>query len=226
MSDGGRPVCNVPANATFVEFLQAGKQDCVYDFGDAGIRTFNVASNDDWKEGLMPRAPKKTTVETHPDAEPIAPVVATNMTAVPVQGVTTATVGVADNAISEVKSLIPADGNANMITVALAAIGVAGGGAAIKLYQNMVKSKHEQKMKQLELEEQRNEKKDDQHQQCNAARVALEAKVASLTARIEELAARKSDGPSLDLGDFDPEALEERLKKIETALKPAKGKKR
>jgi hypothetical protein len=225
VSDGGLPFCNVPENATFLQFLEAGKQDCVYDFGDAGSRTFNVSMNDESKENIMPPVSKKPVIETEPAPEPI-PVTVPMLTVPPVQGVTTATVGVADNAISEVKSLIPADGHANMITVALAAIGVAGGGAAIKLYQNMSKNKHEQAMKKLELEERRSEKQDDQHQQCNASRVALETKIASLTARLEELAARKPESSSLDLGDFNPEELEERLKKIEASLKPAKGKKK
>ena len=225
MSDGGLPVCDVPESATFLEFLEAGKKDCVYDFGDAGSRTFNVSTSDDWKEQHMPPVIKKPVAEPELVPEQISVAVPT-LTLPPAQGVTTATVGVADNAISEVKSLIPADGHANMITVALAAIGVAGGGAAIKLYQNMSKNKHEQAMKKLELEERRSEKQDDQHQQCNASRVALEAKIASLTARLEELAARKPESSSLDLGDFNPEELEERLKKIESALKPAKGKKK
>jgi hypothetical protein len=225
MNDAGVKTCDVPENATFLEFLKAGEQDCVYDFGDAGTRTFILATNDEWKEQKM--AHKKTqNTETEHKPEPESQPSATSITMPPVVGQMTASVGVPDNAIAEVKSLVPAGGDASMITVALAVVGVAGGGAAIKLYQNMVKSKHDQEMKRLEIEEKRSEKQDDQHQQCNVARAALEAKVAALTTRIEDLSARKSESPSLDLGDFDPEALEERLKKIEAALKTAKAKKR
>lgn len=170
---------------------------------------------------------KATPAETEHKPEPEPTPSATTITMPPVVGQMTASVGVPENAIAEVKSLVPADGNASMITVALAFVGVAGGGAAIKLYQNMVKSKHDQKMKELEIEEKRADKQDDKHQACAAERVALEAKVAALGAKLEELAAKQSStGSSFDLGDFDPEELEERLKKIEAALKPAKGKKR
>lgn len=170
---------------------------------------------------------KKHTPEPEPTPEPVVAPAVTTATLPPVVGQMTASVGVPENAIAEVKSLVPADGNANMITVALAVVGVAGGGAAIKLYQNMVKSKHDQKMKELEIEERRTEKQDDKHQACAAERTALEAKVSALTAKVEELTAKMpSTGSSFDLGEFDPEELEERLKRIEAALKPAKGKKR
>jgi len=212
---------------SFVEFLAAGRENCVYDFGDAGSRTFNVSMDDDVVEKKMGH-PKKTREserkeEPAPELVPSAPTV----TLPPALGQMTATMGAPENAIAEVKSLVPADGNANVITVALAVVGVAGGGAAIKLYQNMVKSKHDQKMKELEIEERRAEKQDDKHQACAAERMALEAKIAALGAKVEELtASMPSTGSSFDLGDFDPEELEVRLKKIEDALKPAKGKKR
>lgn len=228
MSDAGRPVCKTHDGMSFTEFLAAGHEDCVYDFGDAGSRTFNVSMDDDVVEKKMGHHSKKAPPpepEHKPEPEPQAP--ATTVTMPPIVGQMTASVGVPENAIAEVKSLVPADGNANIITVALAVVGVAGGGAAIKLYQNMVKSKHDQKMKELEIEERRAEKQDDKHQSCAAERVALEAKVAALTAKVDELAAKQpSTGSSFDLGDFDPEELEERLAKIEAALKPAKGKKR
>lgn len=100
---------------------------------------------------------------------------------------------------------------------------------------------HELEMEKLKLEEKRvknqksekqSEKSDDQHGQCTAARLALEVRVAAaeqksaaLEARLIEVAARAekavSSAPSMDLGDFDPEDLEDRLKKLEKALKPA-----
>lgn len=221
MSDGGRPACDVRHGATFTEFLMAGRADCVYDFGDAGSVTFNVAAEDEvvpMKKHKQPEVP----VKHEPEPLPVQPAVPT-VTMPPLPGVTTATVGVPDNAIAEVKSLIPAGGDANMVTVALAVVGVAGGGAAWKFYQSHSKNKHEEAMKKLDIEQQRSEKQDDQHQQCNASRIALEAKVAALEAKIEKM---PSSGSSFDLGDFDPEELEERLKKLEAALKPPKGKKR
>lgn len=168
------------------------------------------------------KQPEPSVEEHAPEPLPVQQAVPT-VTMPPIQGVTTATVGVADNAISEVKSLIPAGGDANMVTVALAVVGVAGGGAAWKFYQSHSKNKHEEAMKKLEIEQQRSEKQDDQHKACDVARAALEAKVVALSAQVEKLS---SSGSSFDLGDFDPAELEERLKKIEAALKPAKGKKR
>jgi hypothetical protein len=227
VNDGGKPVCDVPEDATFLQFLRAGHEDCVYDFGDAGTRTFNVSMGDQAKETKMGHAKKAPAPEPEHKLELEPTPVATTITMPPVVGQMTASAGVPENAIAEVKSLVPAGGDASMITVALAVVGVAGGGAAIKLYQNMVKSKHDQKMKELEIEEKRADKQDDKHQACASERLALEAKIASLTMKIDELAAKQtSTGSSFDLGDFDPEALEERLKKIEIALKPAKGKKR
>ena len=161
---------------------------------------------------------KHKTPEPEPTQEPVQPPAPITATMPPVMGVTTASVGVADNAISEVKSLIPASGDASMVTVALAVVGVAGGGAAWKFYQSHSKNKHEEAMKRLEIEEQRSQKQDDQHQACNASRMALEAKVATLTAKVEEMSS-KSSGSSFDLGEFDPEEIEERLKKLEESLK-------
>lgn len=235
MSDAGLPYCVIPAAPTIHDLITL-PNDCVLPMG---LTTFNVPTevvdshghvlDGDFdpmgrggcqheEEGSMKKH-KTPEPEQAPEPLPVQPTPVA-MTMPPVVGVTTATVGMSDNAISEVKSLVPADGNANLITVALAVVGVAGGGAAIKLYQNMVKSKHDEKMKQLEIEERRGDKQDDQHQACNAARAALEARVVALSAKVEELAAKPaSSGSSFDLGDFDPEELEQRLKKIEESLK-------
>jgi len=221
VSDGGKPVCNVPPDATFLGFLAAGREDCIYDFGDAGVVSYNVSSGEAERPMKKHKQPEPL-VEHEPEPLPVQAAVST-VTMPPVAGVTTATVGVPENAIAEVKSLIPAGGDANMITVALAVVGVAGGGAAWKFYQSHSKNKHEEAMKKLEIEQQRSEKQDDQHKQCDASRMALEAKVAALSAQVEKMT---STGSSFDLGDFDPAELEERLKKIESALKTAKAKKR
>lgn len=145
----------------------------------------------------------------------------------PAPGPMTATVGVPDNAIEQVKSLIPADGNATGSTVLLALVGVAGGGAAFKLYQNFAKNNaeksersHELEMKRLELEHQ--SKQSDSHQTCAIERAQLEARVAALTGRLEEIAAKAEKTSASSLGDFDADDVEQRLAKIEKALKPAK----
>jgi len=221
VTDAGREACQLPENATLEDFLRVGRQDCVFDFGDASSVSFYAPMTGD--PDRMPKHKQKN--KSQPEEVAAMPTdasvpVAMTATAPPLPGATTATVGVAENAISEVKSLVPADGNANMVTVALAVVGVAGGGAAFKLYQNMVKSKHEKEMKRLEIEDKRAEKQDDQHQQCNAARVALEARLTALAARVEELSAKPAPQPALDLGDFNPEEIEDRLAKVESLVKP------
>lgn len=147
-----------------------------------------------------------------------------------------ATVAMPDNALGDIQKLLPADGNASMITVLLAVVGVAGGGAAFKFYRSWQKSRHEQEMKRLEIEEKKAEKQDDKHEACNAARAALEARVASLEGQLantvasleQKVAEIQKSNSTVSLGDFDPEELEDRLKKdedrlkkLEKALKPA-----
>lgn len=172
-------------------------------------------------------APVLLAVSTTPALPDVAPVE------------TTATVGV-DQAVSQVKALLPAGADASPVLLIGGAATLAVVGGAIKFGPQMLKARaekqaqeHEAKMKQLEIEQQKAEQQkqqDDNHQQCSAARVALEvrvaaaeqrasgaeAKVSSLESKISELSS-KSGG--LDLGGFDPEALEERLQKLEKSLK-------
>ena len=129
----------------------------------------------------------------------------------------TETVGVPPTAVAEIKQLIPADGNANGVTVALALVSVAGGGAAFKLYQNMSKNKHEQRMKELE-------QKQDGHEQCAAQRLAQDARIQALEARIQELQSRPVPEPELPDVDFDD--MRDRLTELEKALKPKRGPKK
>lgn len=117
--------------------------------------------------------------------------------------------------------------------VAMAVVAVAGGGAAIKLYNNISKRKHDEKMAQIESqknEKKKSDKKDD-HGSCNVARAALEARVlaaeqktAALEARLAEIQ-KKSQDSGLDF-DFDPEELQERIEKLEKALKKPQKKKK
>lgn len=131
-----------------------------------------------------------------------------------------AMVGVAENAIDDVAKLIPAGGDAGIVTVMLAAVGVAGGGAAWKFYTQSSKNKHEQAMRRLEIEAARADSRqaDEQnHQKCTAERVLLEQKIAALEARLAESEKKTS---SLSLGGFDPDELMERLEKLEKKAAP------
>lgn len=109
-------------------------------------------------------------------------------------------------AASELSALMPKDASGGAISVMLALIAVAGGGAGWKFYQSFAKQKHEERMKQLEIEAtrvekveavnaeraadlaeaQRAEQKDDSHQKCSAERATLEGKVEALEARLVE----------------------------------------
>lgn len=141
----------------------------------------------------------------------------TSSTPVPETGATTLTetVGVAPTAVADIKQLMPADGNATGVTVALAVVSVAGGGAAFKLYQNLSRQKHEQRMKELD-------QKNDGHEQCAVQRAALESKVAAMETRLAE--AEKSGAKQLEL-PFDADELEDRLARIEKSMEPEAPKK-
>jgi hypothetical protein len=126
-----------------------------------------------------------------------------------------------ETAIDDIKQLIPPGTDPGMATVLLAAVGVAGGGAAWKFYAQHNKNKHEQAMRRLEIEAMRADSRSaeqDNHRKCVAERVALEHKIQDLETRLD--ASEKKH--SLALSSFDPDALEERLEKLEKASKPVR----
>lgn len=135
-----------------------------------------------------------------------------------------ASVGVADNALEQMKSLVPDGQQAGGMTVLLALVGVAGGGAAFKLYRDFAKNKHEQAMKMLEIEQQRADKSDEQHKSCAVERASIEARVTALQSRLEEIAAKAekaiSSSSSLPLADF--EEIEQRVANLEGSMSKTK----
>lgn len=133
----------------------------------------------------------------------------------------TETVGVPDNAIDDVKKLMPAGGDASIYTVLLAAIGVAGGGAAWKFYQQRIKLSHEERMKELELQAHNH---DNTHQKCAVERQALEAKLAALDAKLADLAKKSASAP-VDI-DIDVDEMTERLERLESAVGVKRAKKK
>ena len=141
---------------------------------------------------------------------------------------TTETIGV-DAAVTQVKSLVPADTSPALLIGGAAVLAVIG--AAIKLGPGMLKARaertereHELQMKRLEREEDRSKEQEDQHQKCSAARGALELRVTGIEKRLDEVAIESkkavSSVPQFD-EDFDPAALEKRLAKLEKAHKAA-----
>lgn len=132
-----------------------------------------------------------------------------------------ANVGV-DTAIEQVKSLAPEGAGAGVLIAGAAVLAVIG--AAIKLGPKMLEANaskaekaHELELEKLKLERERSEKGDDQHKQCNAARVALEAKLSAIEAKLAKVQSKSESSLSLD--GFDPEGIEKRLKKIEGKLR-------
>lgn len=157
----------------------------------------------------------------------------------------TASVGV-DQAVTQIKHLLPEGADASPGLLIGGAAGLAVVGAAVKFGPGLLKARadrlaqekeqaHEEKMKQLELEEKKAEQHkqdDEQHGKCSIERAMLEAKVAAqaahleaVTKKLEHLAAKADkfaeaapgSAPTIDLSE-----LEERLAKIEQALKPLK----
>jgi len=141
-----------------------------------------------------------------------------SLTPPPAPAVTTSTVSV-DAAVAQTKELLGKDAGPGVLIAGAAVIAVVG--AAIKIVPNYLKGKQELEAKRIEAEQAHSEKQDDNHQKCSAERMMLESKVAALQSKLDvvEAKAEKAGSASLNMGEFDPDELEERLAKIEKALK-------
>lgn len=124
----------------------------------------------------------------------------------------------APSAVAEVNSVIQQAGGANGYAVLLALIAVAGGGAGWKFYQTLAKQKHEQRMKELELQADTK----NNHQACEAKHALLQGKVDELSSKLTALE-QKSETTIAAGNVLDPEEVEKRLKKLEASLKRTKS---
>ena len=183
------------------------------------------------------RHKEEIKAEPTPEHEPlpdVIPVDTASITAPPEAPVTTSTVGV-DAAIQQVKALVPAGADASPGLMIGGAAGLAVVGAAVKFGPSMLKARaerlaeekaqaHEEKMKQLEIEEKRSEKREEGHESCSVQRAALEARLMGLIAKLEAMEAKMAALPKQEVafGSIDPDELTERLEKLEKAIKPAK----
>ena len=148
--------------------------------------------------------------------------------AAPAAPQTVETVGV-DQAVQQMKALMPAGKDVSPAVMVGGAAVLAVVGAAVKLGPGALKAWQSAKMKKLEIEEKKAEQSEEGHQQCTAQRALLEAKVSeqasqlsALSAKLSEVERKASEKPaSLDLGDFDPEEMQDRLEALEKALKKA-----
>ena len=102
-----------------------------------------------------------------------------------------------------------------MLALALAVLAVVGGGAGWKFWTKMSEQKHEQKMKELELQAQAQGLNGAQPPPCQAKQVETDAKVAALEVRVKKAEKAAASLPS----GFDGEDLEKRVTKLEAAMK-------
>ena len=118
-----------------------------------------------------------------------------------------------DPTANSINQIAQTTGGDNSLTLMLAMLAVVGGGAAWKFYTQYSEQKHEQKMKQLELEAQAAGLAGAQPPPCQAAKVKLEAELNQMKAKVEGL-----DRKLAFTADFDADLLERRMKKLERKL--------
>ena len=118
-------------------------------------------------------------------------------------------------AVADLKNAIPAD--ANIFTVLMGVVAVAGGGAAWKFYSDHSKRKHEAEMARIE-------KQDSQPGECKA-HGTMKAEIASAVAKVDAVATKvealEKDGEQrrLTMGDWDADDFTERVEKLEKKVK-------
>ena len=99
------------------------------------------------------------------------------------------------------------------LTLLLAIIAVVGGGAAWKFYTQYSEQKHDQKMKEMELNAKAQGLSGAQPPPCQAANVKLEAEIKEIKGRLGKL-----DQKLALSADFDGDLLERKVKKLERRL--------
>jgi hypothetical protein len=132
---------------------------------------------------------------------------------------TVATTTEAPAAPFDINQLVTSTGGGGTIAVILALIAVVGGTAGWKFWQKLSEQKHEQKMKELEIQAQSQGLNGTQPPPCQAANAAIEARLAGLEGKIATVEKKTS---SFSAG-FDADEIEDRLLKIEKKLKSTAG---
>ena len=118
-----------------------------------------------------------------------------------------------DPTLESINQIAQNTGGDSSVSLLLAMMAVVGGGAAWKFYTQYSEQKHEQKMKQLELDAQAAGLNGAQPPPCQAAKVKLEAELQEVKAKLEGL-----DRKLAFTADFDADLLERRMKKLERKL--------
>ena len=118
-----------------------------------------------------------------------------------------------DPTLESINHIAQTTGGDSSVSLLLAMMAVVGGGAAWKFYTQYSEQKHEQKMKQLELDAQAAGLAGAQPPPCQAAKVKLEAELQEVKTKLESL-----DRKVAFTADFDADLLERRMKKLERKL--------
>ena len=136
--------------------------------------------------------------------------------------------------IAQLKNAIPQTGS-DTVTVILSAIAVMGGATAWKFYTQKSKLAHEERMKQLENESNKN----DNHEVCKATSATLSTRITVLEDKLERVGSKvdekldkldsqinemdakvtKVEKSSVSVGGVDLDELEERVEKLEKSTK-------
>jgi hypothetical protein len=173
---------------------------------------FSFSYNED---KIMEPAAHEVLAEPHaPPAEVSAPSV--ENVAVPETAVTeTAQAIDPPDAPPDLIGIAKATGGDSTLTIVLAVLAVVGGAASWKFWNKLSEQKHEQKMKEMDLDAKKAGLGAGQPPPCAAKQIETDAKLAEVTTR---LAALEKKSASLS-ADFDGEDIERQVKKLQKTVK-------
>jgi hypothetical protein len=187
-------------------------------------------------------APRKAVKAAHreapmpfPVSNPVAAVAPADDAPAASPAALTASVGVPAVPSADDLSRIAAQAGGGTTGVLMALIAVVGGGGAVwKYLQGRNKQKHEERMRELDLQADNQKRDDDKHGECESKRAALGAKVESAESQLrlaeqalsnlrDQVAALsgKIDSSNETTDDY-TSVLSKRITKLETAAKAKK----
>ncbi len=114
----------------------------------------------------------------------------------------------------QLTQLSQSTGGDGTLGLLLAIIAVVGGGAAWKFYTQYSEQKHEQKMKQMELQAKADGLAGAQPPPCQTANAKIQAELKEMKSKLANV-----DKKLALTADFDADLLERKVKKIERRLK-------
>jgi uncharacterized protein HemX len=174
--------------------------------------------------------PKEKTVEPTPvraapvaaapaaDAAPVDAVAVVPVVAAPVDPSTlTATTAPPAPTPADLGALAQ-QGGGGVIGVVLAIVAVVGGGAAWKFYSQRSEQQYELAKEKMKMDAAAQGLNGAQPPPCQAATVAVEQKITALTARVDAAEAAAKKGAAFS-ADFDADALERKVKRLEKNVK-------